>query len=116
MAKLTKAARAAIPTGEFALPGRRFPLPDKAHAHAALMSTKNLSASEKATVDAKAKAVLRGDATNQGGPTTRSSTKANVQSALSRPEMNHSSNDGGPTRNTEHAKAVRAMMKKNPGY
>ena len=32
MAKLTSAARKAIPTKEFALPGRRYPIEDRAHA------------------------------------------------------------------------------------
>ena len=36
MAKLSKAARKEIPTGEFALPGRRYPIEDKAHARNAL--------------------------------------------------------------------------------
>lgn len=36
MAKLTKAARAAIPTSQFAGPHRSFPIPDRSHARAAL--------------------------------------------------------------------------------
>jgi len=36
MAKLTKAARAAIPTSKFAGPNRSFPIPDANHARAAL--------------------------------------------------------------------------------
>ncbi len=58
MAKLSKAARGAIPTDKFALPGRRFPIEDRNHAEAAKMSTKNLSPAEKATVDRKANKVL----------------------------------------------------------
>jgi hypothetical protein len=36
MAKLDKAARKNIPASEFALPGRRYPIEDKAHARNAL--------------------------------------------------------------------------------
>jgi hypothetical protein len=36
MAKLSKAARKKIPTSGFALPGRRYPIEDKAHARNAL--------------------------------------------------------------------------------
>jgi hypothetical protein len=36
MTKLTTATRKKIPTGEFALPGRRYPIEDKAHARNAL--------------------------------------------------------------------------------
>lgn len=32
MAKLTAAARRKIPTGSFALPGRRYPIEDRSHA------------------------------------------------------------------------------------
>lgn len=32
MAKLTTSERKAIPSGEFALPDRRYPIPDKSHA------------------------------------------------------------------------------------
>lgn len=32
MAKLTTKARKKIPTGQFALPGRRYPIEDKSHA------------------------------------------------------------------------------------
>ena len=37
MAKLTKKQRANIPSDEFALPNRRFPLNDPNHAKAAIM-------------------------------------------------------------------------------
>ena len=36
MTKLTPASRKKIPTGEFALPGRRYPIEDEAHARNAL--------------------------------------------------------------------------------
>ena len=36
MTKLTTAARKKIPSGKFALPGRRYPIEDKAHARNAL--------------------------------------------------------------------------------
>lgn len=36
MAQLTASTRRAIPSGEFALPGRRYPMEDKAHARNAL--------------------------------------------------------------------------------
>jgi hypothetical protein len=36
MAKLTTATRKKIPAGKFALPGRRYPVEDKAHARNAL--------------------------------------------------------------------------------
>jgi len=36
MAKLTAATRKKIPTGKFALPGRRYPIEDEAHARNAL--------------------------------------------------------------------------------
>lgn len=36
MAKLTTKARKAIPTKSFALPGRKYPIEDKAHARNAL--------------------------------------------------------------------------------
>jgi hypothetical protein len=54
MAKLTAAARRKIPTGSFALPGRRYPIEDKAHARNALARvSQHGSSSEKATVRAK---------------------------------------------------------------
>ena len=36
MTKLTAATRKKIPSGEFALPGRRYPIEDEAHARNAL--------------------------------------------------------------------------------
>ena len=53
MAKLSKAARKKIPTSEFALPGRRYPIEDKAHARNAIARV-----SQKGTPAEKA-AVLR---------------------------------------------------------
>lgn len=64
MAKLTTAARKSIPEGKFALPGRRFPVEDRAHAaNAKARATQGvkrgtLSASQAATVRRKADAVL----------------------------------------------------------
>lgn len=56
MAKLTKAARAAIPTSKFAGPHRSFPIPDKAHARAAIMLSGHAAHPE--AIRAKARAVL----------------------------------------------------------
>lgn len=64
MAKLTTKQRKAMPQSEYALPGKRFPVNDKAHAaNAKARATQGvkagtLSQSQKATVDAKANAVL----------------------------------------------------------
>jgi len=54
MPKLSKAARKKIPAAEFALPGRRYPIEDKAHARNALsrVSQKGTPA-EKAAVRRK---------------------------------------------------------------
>ncbi len=52
--KLTAAARENIPTKSFALPGRRYPIHDKAHARNALSRvSQHGSPSEKATVRKK---------------------------------------------------------------
>lgn len=61
MAKLTAKARKAIPTGEFALPGRRYPIEDRSHARNALarVSQRGTSA-EKATVRRKVHAKYPG--------------------------------------------------------
>lgn len=56
MAKLTKAARAAIPTSKFAGPHRSFPVNDAAHARAAIMLSGHAANPE--AVKAKARAVL----------------------------------------------------------
>jgi hypothetical protein len=54
MAKLTTKARKAIPTKEFALPGRRYPIEDALHARAALSRVSaNGTPAEKAKVRAK---------------------------------------------------------------
>jgi len=64
MAKLTTRARKNLPTSDFALPGGRYPVEDKAHARDAkarasqALTAGHLSAAEKATVDRKADAVL----------------------------------------------------------
>jgi hypothetical protein len=53
MAVLTAAARKRIPTGSFALGGRRYPIHDKAHARNALARvSQHGTPSEKATVRA----------------------------------------------------------------
>ena len=54
MAKLTAAARKKIPAKNFALPGGRYPIEDKAHARNALARvSQHGSSSEKAKVRAK---------------------------------------------------------------
>jgi hypothetical protein len=54
MTKLTAAARKKIPTSEFALPGRRYPIEDKAHARNALARvSQDGTPGEKATVRRK---------------------------------------------------------------
>lgn len=57
MAKLNAAARAALPTGAFALPGRRYPIHDANHARDALARVAaNGTPAEQAIVRAKVKA------------------------------------------------------------
>ena len=54
MPKLTTGTRKKIPTGEFALPGRRYPVEDEAHARNALSRvSQDGTAAEKATVRRK---------------------------------------------------------------
>ena len=54
MAKLSSLARKYLETSQFALPGRRYPIEDKAHARNALARvSQHGSPSEKATVRAK---------------------------------------------------------------
>jgi hypothetical protein len=54
MAKLTLVTRKKIPTNKFALPGRRYPVEDKAHARNALSRvSQDGTAAEKATVRRK---------------------------------------------------------------
>lgn len=56
MAKLTAATRDAIPTKDFALPGRRYPIEDRNHGKAALsMVSKYGTPEEKAQVRAAVK-------------------------------------------------------------
>ena len=65
MPKLTSETRKKLPAGEFALPGGRYPVEDKAHArNAKARATQqekagNLSAADKAKVDRKADSVLK---------------------------------------------------------
>jgi len=65
MATLTTARRKNLPSSDFALPGRRYPVEDKAHARDAkarasqAANAGRLSATEKAKVDRKADAVLQ---------------------------------------------------------
>lgn len=64
MAKLTTDARKKLPQKDFALPGGKYPVEDKAHARDAKARASqqvkkgNLSPAEKAQVDRKANAVL----------------------------------------------------------
>jgi hypothetical protein len=64
MSKLTTDARKKLPKSDFALPGGRYPVEDKAHARDAKAraaqgyKSGHLSAAEKAKVDKKADAVL----------------------------------------------------------
>jgi len=64
MAKLTTQQRKKLPKSDFALPGGRFPVEDKAHARDAKARASQsynagrLSATDKAKVDRKADAVL----------------------------------------------------------
>ena len=54
MTKLTTATRKKIPTREFALPGRRYPIEDKAHAQNALARvSQDGTPAEKTTVRRK---------------------------------------------------------------
>jgi hypothetical protein len=54
MAKLTTASRKKVPTGQFALPGRRYPVEDAAHARNALARvSQDGTPTEKATVRRK---------------------------------------------------------------
>ncbi len=64
VAKLTTEARKRLPKSDFALPGGRYPVEDKAHARDAKARASQqehlgkLSAADKASVDRKANAVL----------------------------------------------------------
>jgi len=65
MAKLTTKSRQSLPTKDFALPGKKYPIEDRAHAaNAKARATQqfrsgHLSAEDRAKVNAKANAVLR---------------------------------------------------------
>lgn len=59
MAKLTAAARKKLPKGDFAGPGKSYPVPDKKHAAVAKAYAKRYaSPAERAKIDAKANKVL----------------------------------------------------------
>lgn len=65
MAKLSRGARAKLPSSEFGEPGsRKYPMPDKSHAANAKARASEaehqgrMSASEKARIDAKADRLL----------------------------------------------------------
>ncbi len=61
MAKLTSKARNSLKSSTFALPGRRYPIPDKNHARAALSRVSEFGDSEqKAKVRAKVRAKYPG--------------------------------------------------------
>jgi hypothetical protein len=61
MAKLSYAARKKLPTSVFALPGRRYPMPDRAHAaNAKARVSAHGTPEEKAIVNAKANRILHG--------------------------------------------------------
>lgn len=64
MAKLSKGARAKLPAKAFAGPGRSFPVPDKAHAKAAILlapkavKSGSITPAQKTTIDNKARKKL----------------------------------------------------------
>lgn len=64
MGKLTSKARAALPKKAFAGPGKSFPIPNKAHAKAAIMlapkaeKAGSITPAQKSTIVTKAKAKL----------------------------------------------------------
>jgi len=66
MAILTAKTRNSLADSTFALPGRRFPIPDRSHAVAAerlvgrSLKAGNISSAQAATVRRKAKAKLKG--------------------------------------------------------
>jgi hypothetical protein len=65
MTKLTKATRSKIPAGDFALPGRRYPIEDQVHARDALSRvSQDGTPAEKATV--RGKVLKRFPAIKQG--------------------------------------------------
>lgn len=60
MARLTAKQRKALPSSDFAGPGRSFPINDKNHARAALGRINNAPASARPKIRAKAERMLRG--------------------------------------------------------
>lgn len=64
MAKLTTSARAAIPSPEFAGPGRSYPIENKDHARAAIIDSArgvlagNITSAERADIVRRARAKL----------------------------------------------------------
>ena len=72
MAKLTAAKRANLSPKTFAGPDRSFPIPDKAHARAALQDlpkAKGLSTGQKATIRSRAQSKLGHTAKQRTGKT-----------------------------------------------
>lgn len=68
MAKLTAKTRRAIPTGKFALAGRRFPINDVSHARAALSMAHNATPAEQATIRRRVHAAFPGIGEKQAFP------------------------------------------------
>lgn len=58
MARLSAAQRKKLPAKTFAGPDRSFPIPDEAHAHAALMLIGNAPPAARAKIRARANAKL----------------------------------------------------------
>lgn len=58
MARLTAKTRKALPTKDFAGPGRSFPVQDKSHARAALREIEHAPAGDRAKIRARADAKL----------------------------------------------------------
>ena len=65
MAKLTKSGRSAIPTGEFAGPGRSYPIENADHARAAIIDSAkgvlagHITGAQRAEIVKRAKAKLK---------------------------------------------------------
>lgn len=57
MARLSAKQRKALPSGDFAGPGRSFPMNDKVHAEKAVQLEKYASPATKAKINARAKAM-----------------------------------------------------------
>lgn len=81
MAKLTTRARKRLPRGDFAGPGKSYPIPDKSHARNAkarasqAVNAGRMSKSEESRIDAKADRKLGKGAKSRTGK-TRSRTGA----------------------------------------